>query len=131
MVGVRPVDQDSPETQLPAVTAKAVKRADEDFVRVALSTDEVVPVHQSEGADKGAWVGVAFQAPKNYEGGTFHYAFGTEASDEASQSTSVTENPAIGEGKYAPRPTSPSSGTAGRRCATRWICPASGWTSRS
>ena len=101
VVGVRPVDQDSPETQLPAVTAKAVKRADEDFVRVALSTDEVVPVHQSEGADKGAWVGVAFQAPKNYEGGTFHYAFGTEASDEASQSTSVTENPAIGEGKYA------------------------------
>lgn len=101
VVGVRPVDQDSPETQLPAVTAKAVKRAGEDFVRVALSTDEVVPVHQSEGAGKGAWVGVAFQAPENYEGGTFHYAFGTEASDEASQSTSVTENPAIGEGKYA------------------------------
>ena len=101
VVGVRPVDQDSPETQLPAVTAKAVKRAGEDFVRVALSTDEVVPVHQSEGAGKGAWVGVAFQAPENYEGGTFHYAFGTEASDEAGQSTSVTENPAIGEGKYA------------------------------
>lgn len=101
VVGVRPVDQDSPETQLPAVTAKAVKRAGEDFVRVALSTDEVVPVHQSEGAGKGAWVGVAFQAPENYEGGTFHYAFGTEESDEASQSTSVTENPAIGEGKYA------------------------------
>lgn len=101
VVGVRPVDQDSPETQLPAVTAKATKRADEDFVRVALSTDEVVPVHQSEGADKGAWVGVAFQAPEGYEGDTFHYAFGTEASDEASQSTSVTENPAIGEGKYA------------------------------
>ena len=101
VVGVRPVDQDSPETQLPAVTAKATKRAGEDFVRVALSTDEVVPVHQSEGAGKGAWVGVAFQAPENYEGGTFHYAFGTEASDEAGQSTSVTENPAIGEGKYA------------------------------
>lgn len=101
VVGVRPVDQDSPETQLPAVTAKAVKRAGEDFVRVALSTDEVVPVHQSEGAGKGAWVGVAFQAPEGYEGDTFHYAFGTEASDEASQSTSVTENPAIGEGKYA------------------------------
>ena len=101
VVGVRPVDQDSPETQLPAVTAKAVKRAGEDFVRVALSTDEVVPVHQSEGAGKGAWVGVAFQAPEGYEGDTFHYAFGTEASDEAGQSTSVTENPAIGEGKYA------------------------------
>ena len=101
VVGVRPVDQDSPETQLPAVTAKAVKRAGEDFVRVALSTDEVVPVHQSEGAGKGAWVGVAFQAPENYEGGTFHYAFGTEESDEAGQSTGVTENPAIGEGKYA------------------------------
>ena len=101
VVGVRPVDQDSPETQLPAVTAKAVKRAGEDFVRVALSTDEVVPVHQSEGAGKGAWVGVAFAAPEGYEGDTFHYAFGTEESDEASQSTSVTENPAIGEGKYA------------------------------
>lgn len=101
VVGVRPVDQDSPETQLPAVTAKAVKRAGEDFVRVALSTDEVVPVHQSEGAGKGAWVGVAFQAPEGYEGDTFHYAFGIEASDEAGQSTSVTENPAIGEGKYA------------------------------
>lgn len=101
VVGVRPVDQDSPETQLPAVTAKAVKRAGEDFVRVALSTDEVVPVHQSEGAGKGAWVGVAFQAPEGYEGDTFHYAFGTEASGEADQSTSVTENPAIGEGKYA------------------------------
>ena len=101
VVGVRPVDQDSPETQLPAVTAKAVKRAGEDFVRVALSTDEVVPVHQSEGAGKGAWVGVAFEAPEGYEGDTFHYAFGTEASDEAGQSTSVTENPAIGEGKYA------------------------------
>ena len=101
VVGVRPVDQDSPETQLPAVTAKATKRAGEDFVRVALSTDEVVPVHQSEGAGKGAWVGVAFQAPENYEGGTFHYAFGTEASGEAGQSTGVTENPAIGEGKYA------------------------------
>ena len=101
VVGVRPVDQDSPETQLPAVTAKAVKRAGEDFVRVALSTDEVVPVHQSEGAGKGAWVGVAFQAPEGYEGDTFHYAFGIEASDEAGQSTSVTDNPAIGEGKYA------------------------------
>ena len=101
VVGVRPVDQDSPETQLPAVTVKAVKRAGEDFVRVALSTDEVVPVHQSEGAGKGAWVGVAFQAPEGYEGDTFHYAFGTEESDEAGQSTSVTENPAIGEGKYA------------------------------
>ena len=101
VVGVRPVDQDSPETQLPAVTAKATKRAGEDFVRVALSTDEVVPVHQSEGAGKGAWVGVAFQAPEGYEGDTFHYAFGTEASGEAGQSTSVTENPAIGEGKYA------------------------------
>lgn len=101
VVGVRPVDQDSPETQLPAVTAKAIKRAGEDFVRVALSTDEVVPVHQSEGAGKGAWVGVAFQAPEGYEGDTFHYAFGTEESDEAGQSTSVTENPAIGEGKYA------------------------------
>ena len=101
VVGVRPVDQDSPETQLPAVTAKAVKRAGEDFVRVALSTDEVVPVHQSKGAGKGAWVGVAFQAPEGYEGDTFHYAFGTEASGEAGQSTSVTENPAIGEGKYA------------------------------
>ena len=101
VVGVRPVDQDSPETQLPAVTAKAVKRAGEDFVRVALSTDEVVPVHQSEGAGKGAWVGVAFQAPEGYEGDTFHYAFGTEASGEAGQSTGVTENPAIGEGKYA------------------------------
>ena len=101
VVGVRPVDQDSPETQLPAVTAKAIKRAGEDFVRVALSTDEVVPVHQSEGAGKGAWVGVAFQAPEGYEGDTFHYAFGTEASGEAGQSTSVTENPTIGEGKYA------------------------------
>lgn len=101
VVGVRPVDQDSPETQLPAVTVKAVKRAGEDFVRVALSTDEVVPVHQSEGAGKGAWVGVAFAAPEGYEGDTFHYAFGTEESDEAGQSTSVTENPAIGEGKYA------------------------------
>ena len=101
VVGVRPVDQDSPETQLPAVTAKAVKRAGEDFVRVALSTDEVVPVHQSKGAGKGAWVGVAFQAPEGYEGDTFHYAFGTEASGEAGQSTGVTENPAIGEGKYA------------------------------
>ena len=101
VVGVRPVDQDSPETQLPAVTAKAVKRAGEDFVRVALSTDEVVPVHQSEGAGKGAWVGVAFHAPEGYEGDTFHYAFGTEASGEAGQSTGVTENPAIGEGKYA------------------------------
>ena len=101
VVGVRPVDQDSPETQLPAVTAKAIKRAGEDFVRVALSTDEVVPVHQSEGAGKGAWVGVAFAAPEGYEGDTFHYAFGTEASGEAGQSTSVTENPAIGEGKYA------------------------------
>ena len=68
---------------------------------MALSTDEVVPVHQSEGAGKGAWVGVAFQAPEGYEGDTFHYAFGTEASGEAGQSTSVTENPAIGEGKHA------------------------------
>lgn len=68
VVGVRPVDQDSPETQLPAVTAKAIKRAGEDFVRVALSTDEVVPVHQSEGAGKGAWVGVPSRPPRAMRG---------------------------------------------------------------
>ena len=101
VVGVRPVDQDSPETQLPAVTAQAVKRADEDFVRVALSTDEAVPVHQSEGAGRGAWVGVAFAAPEGYEGDAFRYSFGTAASEEAGQSASLTVNPAIGEGKYA------------------------------
>ena len=99
VVGVRPVDQDSPETPLPAVTAQASR--EEGFVKVALSTEEIVPIHQSEGAGKGAWVGVAFAAPEGYEEETFRYAFGTQASAEAGSTASLTEDPAIGEGKYA------------------------------
>ena len=99
VVGVRPVDQDSPETPLPAVTAQATQ--EEGHVKVALSTEEIVPIHQSEGAGKGAWVGVAFAAPEGYEEETFRYAFGTQASAEAGSTASLTEDPAIGEGKYA------------------------------
>ena len=101
VLAVRPVDQDAEELEMPNVSLEATKHKDEDFVRVALTTDGVVPIHQSEGAGKGAWVGVAFAAPEGYEGGTFHYYFGTEANPSASQSTAVTEDPAIGEGKYA------------------------------
>jgi len=61
----------------------------------------VVPIHQSEGAGKGAWVGVAIEAPEGYEQGTFQYHFGTEASAEATQSAAITEDSSIGQGKYA------------------------------
>ena len=99
VVGVRPVDQDSPETVLPQVTASAVQ--EEGFVQVSLSTDEIVPIHQSESAGKGAWVGVAFQAPEGYEEEEFRYTFGTQASETADNTAALTEDPAIGEGKYA------------------------------
>ena len=101
VVGVRPVDQDSPETLLPEVTAQATKTDGEDFVRVALSTQDIVPIHQSEGAGKGAWVGVAFQAPQGYEEETFRYSFGTQESETAEHTADLTENADIGEGKYA------------------------------
>lgn len=99
VVGVRPVDQDSPETPLPQVTAQA--KQEEGFLRVSLSTEDIVPIHQSEGAGKGAWVGVAFQAPEGYEEETFRYSFGTEASETADHSADLTQDPAIGDGKYA------------------------------
>ena len=99
VVGVRPVDQDSPETPLPQVTAQA--KQEDDFLRVSLSTEDIVPIHQSEGAGKGAWVGVAFQAPEGYEEETFRYSFGTEASETADHSADLTQDPAIGDGKYA------------------------------
>ncbi len=86
---------------MPSVTAKATKKTGENFVRIALSTDGVVPIHQSEGAGKGAWVGVAIEAPEDYEQGTFQYHFGTEASAEATQSAAITEDSSIGQGKYA------------------------------
>lgn len=101
IVGVRPVDQDGVEEDMPPVTAKATKKTGENFVRIALSTDGVVPIHQSEGAGKGAWVGVAIEAPEGYEQGTFQYHFGTEASAEATQSAAITEDSSIGQGKYA------------------------------
>lgn len=101
IVGVRPVDQDGVEEDMPSVTAKATKKTGENFVRIALSTDGVVPIHQSEGAGKGAWVGVAIEAPEDYEQGTFQYHFGTEASAEATQSAAITEDSSIGQGKYA------------------------------
>ena len=101
IVGVRPVDQDGVEEDMPSVTAKATKKTGENFVRIALSTDGVVPIHQSEGAGKGAWVGVAIEAPEGYEQGTFQYHFGTEASAEATQSAAITEDSSIGQGKYA------------------------------
>ena len=53
IVGVRPVDQDGVEEDMPSVTTKATKKTGENFVRIALSTDGVVPIHQSEGAGKG------------------------------------------------------------------------------
>ena len=101
IVGVHPVDQDGGEEDMPSVTAKATKKTGENFVRIALSTDGVVPIHQSEGAGKGAWVGVAIEAPEGYEQGTFQYHFGTEASAEATQSAAITEDSSIGQGKYA------------------------------
>ena len=101
IVGVRPVDQDGVEEDMPSVTAKATKKTGENFVRIALSTDGVVPIHQNEGAGKGAWVGVAIEAPEGYEQGTFQYHFGTEASAEATQSAAITEDSSIGQGKYA------------------------------
>ena len=101
IVGVRPVDQDGVEEDMPSVTAKATKKTGENFVRIALSTDGVVPIHQSEGAGKGAWVGVAIEAPEGYEQGTFQYHFGTEARAEATQSAAITEDSSIGQGKYA------------------------------
>lgn len=101
IVGVRPVDQDGVEEDMPSVTAKATKKTGENFVRIALSTDGVVPIHQSEGAGKGAWVGVAIEAPEDYEQGTFQYHFGTEASAEDTQSAAITEDSSIGQGKYA------------------------------
>ena len=101
IVGVRPVDQDGVEEDMPSVTAKATKKTGENFVHIALSTDGVVPIHQSEGAGKGAWVGVAIEAPEGYEQGTFQYHFGTEASAEATQSAAITEDSSIGQGKYA------------------------------
>ena len=99
VVGVRPVDQDSPETPLPQVTAQA--KQEDDFLRVSLSTEDIVPIHQSEGAGKGAWAGVAFQAPEGYEEETFRYSFGTEANETADHSADLTQDPAIGDGKYA------------------------------
>ena len=99
VVGVRPVDQNSPETTLPQVTAQAEQ--EDDFIRVSLSTEDIVPIHQSEGAGMGAWVGVAFQAPEGYEEETFRYSFGTEASETADHSADLTQDPAIGDGKYA------------------------------
>ena len=95
------MDQDGVEEDMPSVTAKATKKTGENFVRIALSTDGVVPIHQSEGAGKGAWVGVAIEAPEDYEQGTFQYHFGTEASAEATQSAAITEDSSIGQGKYA------------------------------
>ena len=99
ILGVRPVDQEGSLEELPTVTAQATQ--EEGFVRVALSTDAVVPIHQSEGAGKGAWVGVAFEAPEGYEEETFKYTFGTQSSPTADNSTDLTVDPTIGEGKYA------------------------------
>ena len=99
VVGVRPVDQDSPETQLPQVTAQA--KQEDGFIRVSLSTEDIVPIHQNEEYGMGAWVGVAFQAPEGYEEETYRYTFGTEASETADHSADLTQDPAIGEGKYA------------------------------
>lgn len=101
ILGVRPVDQEGSLEELPAVTAQATQKEGEDFVRIALSTDAVVPIHQSEGAGKGAWVGVAFEAPEGYAEETFRYTFGTQSSPTADNSSELTENPDIGEGKYA------------------------------
>ena len=125
IVGVRPVDQDGVEEDMPSVTAKATKKTGENFVRIALSTDGVVPIHQSEGAGKGAWVGVAIEAPEGYEQGTFQYHFGTEASAEATQSAAITEDSSIGQGKYAVFFLNASSTGRDRRpCSTWWTCPA-------
>ena len=101
ILGVRPVDQEGSLEELPAVTAEATQEKDEDFVRVALSTDSVVPIHQCEGAGKGSWVGVAFEAPEGYEEETFRYTFGTQSSPTADNSADLTQDPTIGEGKYA------------------------------
>lgn len=101
ILGVRPVDQEGSLEELPAVTAQATQKEGEDFVRVALSTDDVVPIHQSEDAGKGAWVGVAFEAPEGYAEETFRYTFSTQSSPTADNSAELTENPDIGEGKYA------------------------------
>lgn len=101
ILGVRPVDQEGSLEELPAVTAQATQKEGEDFVRVALSTDDVVPIHQSEDAGKGAWVGVAFEAPEGYAEETFRYTFYTQSSPTADNSAELTENPDIGEGKYA------------------------------
>lgn len=99
ILGVRPVDQEGSLDELPAVTAQASQ--EEGFVRVSLSTDSVVPIHQSEGAGKGSWVGVAFEAPEGCEEATFKYTFGTQSSPTADNSTNLTVDPTIGEGKYA------------------------------
>ena len=99
ILGVRPVDQEGSLEELPTVTAQASQ--EEGFVRVSLSTDSVVPIHQSEGAGKGSWVGVAFEAPEGYEEETFKYTFGTQSSPTADNSTDLTVDPTIGEGKYA------------------------------
>lgn len=101
ILGVRPVDQEGSLEELPAVTAQATQKEGEDFVRIALSTDDVVPIHQSEDAGKGAWVGVAFEAPEGYAEETFRYTFSTQSSPTADNSAELTENPDIGEGKYA------------------------------
>ena len=101
ILGVRPVDQEGALEEMPAVTAQATQKEGEDFVRIALSTDDVVPIHQSEGAGKGAWVGMAFEAPEGYAEETFRYSFGTQSSPTADNSSELTENPDIGDGKYA------------------------------
>lgn len=54
IVGVRPVDQGGVEEDVSSVTARAIKKTGENLVHIALSADDVVPIHQSGGVGKGA-----------------------------------------------------------------------------
>ena len=101
VVGVSSVDQDSPEAPLPQVTAQATQTEGEEFVRVALSTQDIVPIHQREDGGKGAWVGLAIQAPQDYAEETFRYSLGVQESETAQHTASLTENADLGAGKYA------------------------------
>ncbi len=101
--GVRPVDQDEPENEVKdiQVNAKATKRSDEDFVRIALSTDKAVPIHKNAADAMGAWVGLAFEAPEGVTG--FSYYFGAEENSGSVLTGNGTAeaDSTIGDKKYA------------------------------
>lgn len=102
--GVSPVDQDDPGTALPAVTANATKGSDGN-VTVKLSTSQAIPLHANAQNVQGYWVGVAFQAPEDFAGGSYyfsHTAYTDQEMTPFSELDTLTEDRFDGpvDGKY-------------------------------